>query len=658
MQRHGQYLTPYLNELKQKQDQTGYPEEHKRIEQILTDKEAFGFPQPVVERIFAQCGIGPPVRDALHIEAFVATPSSIGPGSTTVLVWDTQGAERVEIEPTIGEVKPSGQQQVSPSQTTTYTLHAHSAAGEVRSQSATIEVLLAPPPPTIDRFTVTPDHVEQGQAVVLEWRTQGAERVVIEPSIGPVEATGQQEASPAESTTYTLQVFNTAGESQSESVTVEVLQTPPPPTIGWFTATPDHVEQGQAVVLEWRTQGAEKVLLEPSIGPVEATGQREVSPAESTTYTLQVFNRVGESQEQRVHVEVFLAEPPPPPGSLVEVWQAYLPEPIVRLVSSPQTNYSLAVGEEGGLFFLGGDGQERWRSRAEVPLRAAIFTPDGHSAVTADWNGLVRCYQEDTANPLWEAHVQGVVSTLQTGHWRGQEGVFIGTWRQGLFFCDREGQVQSVAKTDATINALCVFPQHEGCAIGDWEGAVNFYKGTDEQPRPSLRQPVRALACLGSGDRVLALTTRDSFYALDEKGEVFWLYESPELVTSWAFAVDAGKCFYCTESGQHHEIRVTDEGQRHVVEARRLRNMEVEQHDSLATDAAGSYLVVHNQEGTVTLYAGETRCEQVPVSSPVSAFYFDPCGSALTIAAGQRVHAFVNQHKLAHARPAKLKVEE
>jgi hypothetical protein len=66
----------------------------------------------------AQRGGGPPPR----IVTFEARPTSIRPGESAVLVWSTENPNGITIDPAIGPVTPRGTKQVSPAETTTYTL--------------------------------------------------------------------------------------------------------------------------------------------------------------------------------------------------------------------------------------------------------------------------------------------------------------------------------------------------------------------------------------------------------------------------------------------------------------------------------------------------------------------------------------------------------
>lgn len=85
---------------------------------------------------------------------------------------------------------------------------------------------------------------------------------------------------------------------------------PPAPTIA-LTATPTTVERGQSVNLQWTAQNAATVRIEPGVGEVTATGNRQVSPTSSVTYTATATGPGGTATDTaRITVNV-----PPPPAA-------------------------------------------------------------------------------------------------------------------------------------------------------------------------------------------------------------------------------------------------------------------------------------------------------------------------------------------------------
>jgi peptidoglycan-associated lipoprotein len=90
---------------------------------------------------------------------------------------------------------------------------------------------------------------------------------------------------------------------------------PPPPTASAPTASlsanPNTINQGQSTTLTWQTSNATDVSID-GIGPVDMSGSRQVSPADSTTYRL-VAKGSGGTQDATARVTVNQAPAPPPP---------------------------------------------------------------------------------------------------------------------------------------------------------------------------------------------------------------------------------------------------------------------------------------------------------------------------------------------------------
>jgi peptidoglycan-associated lipoprotein len=90
----------------------------------------------------------------------------------------------------------------------------------------------APPPaaePTAS-LSASPDAIDKGQSSTLTWQTTAATDVGID-GIGAVQASGTQQVTPAETTTYTLTAKGPGGtKTATATVTVKGPPPPPPPT--------------------------------------------------------------------------------------------------------------------------------------------------------------------------------------------------------------------------------------------------------------------------------------------------------------------------------------------------------------------------------------------------------------------------------------------
>ncbi len=79
-----------------------------------------------------------------------------------------------------------------------------------------------------------------------------------------------------------------------------------------FTAEPGAIERGQASTLRWSVSDATEVSIAPGVGTVDARGNRQVFPTNTTTYTL-TAKGPGGTETASTTVTVTVPPPPPPP---------------------------------------------------------------------------------------------------------------------------------------------------------------------------------------------------------------------------------------------------------------------------------------------------------------------------------------------------------
>jgi hypothetical protein len=240
------------------------------------------------------------------IREFVVTPSGVAAGTPSELVWDTDRAARVTVEPPVEGTfaVPKGTVAVSPQVTTEYTLTAHNWIGISSSQKRTLSVT------KVLAFKATPERVtKEKEDVVLHWETQGATGVTIEPAaeIKDPKPSGDATVHPAAETTYTLTALGLGGAKAESQVTVgiglpaikrlEVTQ--PPPGARVFP--------GDAVQLTWVGDGFTRATITSSKGDVvPGKTELDVTAGSPTTvrpavagdidYTLNLFNAAGSQQ--------------------------------------------------------------------------------------------------------------------------------------------------------------------------------------------------------------------------------------------------------------------------------------------------------------------------------------------------------------------------
>jgi len=91
-----------------------------------------------------------------------------------------------------------------------------------------------------------------------------------------------------------------------------------PPRIDTFTAEPTTIQRGQSATLRWSVAAATNMSIDQGVGAVQANGSQQVSPANSTTYTLTASGSGG-TTTRSVTVTVNAPPPPPPPPSAPKV---------------------------------------------------------------------------------------------------------------------------------------------------------------------------------------------------------------------------------------------------------------------------------------------------------------------------------------------------
>ncbi len=83
---------------------------------------------------------------------------------------------------------------------------------------------------------------------------------------------------------------------------------PPPQPTASLTANPSTIQRGQSTTLSWQTSNATDVRID-TLGTVEASGSKQVSPTDSTTYHLMAKGAGG---QQEATARVTVNAPPPP----------------------------------------------------------------------------------------------------------------------------------------------------------------------------------------------------------------------------------------------------------------------------------------------------------------------------------------------------------
>ena len=98
------------------------------------------------------------------------------------------------------------------------------------------------------------------------------------------------------------------GESLPIRANLKLPPSKPAAEIKQFSASPETIQAGRSTKLNWTTQDATEVSIEPDLGSVSPSGTRDVSPSKTTTYTI-TAKGIGGTKTSTVRVNV---EQPPP----------------------------------------------------------------------------------------------------------------------------------------------------------------------------------------------------------------------------------------------------------------------------------------------------------------------------------------------------------
>jgi peptidoglycan-associated lipoprotein len=156
------------------------------------------------------------------------------------------------------------------------------------------------------KLTVSRNDVTAGEAVTVKWETKNAKEITLNGQ--KVDKIGGKSVTPTDTTKY--EIIAKRGKKtarDSATVTVTVVKAPEPKVR--LTAEQSALELGQSTKLRWSTENA-KIVTITGLGEVPASGDREISPRASTTYTA---TALGDGGSATASARVTVTEPPPPP---------------------------------------------------------------------------------------------------------------------------------------------------------------------------------------------------------------------------------------------------------------------------------------------------------------------------------------------------------
>ena len=151
-----------------------------------------------------------------------AIPTTILPGESAALCWQTKNVDSTTIDNGVGAVATNGSIQVSPTTTTTYTITATGPGGTTQAAvTISVDDTLALSVAIYSSLEI----VAAGGEIVLSWNAPHAASARIDNGIGSVQTEGSLRITPSQSTTYTITAENRNGIATA-SVAVELKSAP------------------------------------------------------------------------------------------------------------------------------------------------------------------------------------------------------------------------------------------------------------------------------------------------------------------------------------------------------------------------------------------------------------------------------------------------
>lgn len=257
--------------------------------------------------------------------------------------------------------------------------------------------------PSINTFTALPPGIAVGESTTLRWEVGAFDNLTIAPGVGSVSGAtsngaGSVDVSPTSTTTYELLLENNGASIQS-SVTVVVGEAP---IIEAFSASPATIVPGDSSNLEWVVAGANTVSIELNVGSVASSGTVNVTPDETTMYTLTATNGNGTTiAEVVLTVDAVLASqimnfdaaaPGQVNGAIFDVitgasfdLKTTVVQPVSSFTTTLTTAYRLtqfggASGGDGNSFPGGNTTYETWVRTGELDANPQVIFETGGSA--------------------------------------------------------------------------------------------------------------------------------------------------------------------------------------------------------------------------------------------------------------------------------------
>ncbi|MFZ2629976.1 MAG: carboxypeptidase regulatory-like domain-containing protein, partial [Desulfosalsimonadaceae bacterium] len=336
-----------------------------------------------------------------------ASPETIALGYSCELAWVVEYATSVSIDNGIGDVTEYGYLEISPTETTIYTITA-TGPGGTTTDSTTVTVIVDEfLPPMVD-ITAMPDAISPGEPTQLFWHSTNADSVIIDQGIGIVAFNSGDSGKniivyPQSTTTYTITATGPEGMA-SDSVTVTVKALPPSVEI---IAASETINPGGNTWLYWHSANADTITIDQGIGMIPGNGcyggqdggfpgiisggcgeGKQVSPSATTVYTITATGPGGTATDSvTVKVETIL----PPCVEIIAVPETVNPGGNTWLYwhssNADTINIDQGIGTVSANGCYGGQDEGFWEGAGGVCGMGELVSPQTTTTYTITTTG-------------------------------------------------------------------------------------------------------------------------------------------------------------------------------------------------------------------------------------------------------------------------------
>jgi hypothetical protein len=250
---------------------------------------------------------------------FSADRTLIRPGECATLRWRVEGVKEVyffaEGQGWRGHgVVGAGEQQVCPTQTTTYRLRVIKGDGSKEVRKIEVQVQAQTGSNVVQMFSADKLKIHPGECVTFRWRVEGVKAVYFfaegqQWKNHGVVGVGEQEVCPSQTTTYRLRVIKRDDSVEVHRLTVQMQAQTGSQIVQMFSVDRYEIRRGECVTFRWRVEGVKAVYFHPEghrwqDHGVTGAGEQEICPSQTTTYCLRVIKRDDSLETHYITVQV------------------------------------------------------------------------------------------------------------------------------------------------------------------------------------------------------------------------------------------------------------------------------------------------------------------------------------------------------------------